>query len=231
MNRVFGKKKAPGPPAPGLDEVSGGMGGRLGDLEAKIAKLDGELKNYRDKLKATKSPAVKKNLQKRATDILKRRRMYETQRDNLAAQQFNIDQAAFHIESAKASVETVTAMRTANAELKKQVKTKLNVDDVEDLADDMADMMEEFDEINEALGRNFATPDEIDETDLEAELEMLGDELEELDVAEDPTAADATPSYLADQLPSQPTSAPQKGSDGKNKTDQRLDEFGLPAQS
>lgn len=223
MNRVFGKKKAPGPPAPGLDQVSGNMGSRLGDIETKIGKLETELRGYREKLKSTKSPAVKKNLQKRAVDVLKRKRMYETQRDNIAAQQFNIDQAAFGIESAKASIDTVAAMKAANAELKKTVQKELDLDGIEDLTDDMAEMMEEFNEINEALGRNFSTPDELDETDLEAELDLLGDELEELE-----DEADATPSYLAEQLPSQPTSTPQQ----QNKiSNERLDEFGLPAQS
>lgn len=223
MNRVFGKKKAPGPPAPGLDQVSGGMGGRLSDLETKIGKLDAELRGYRDKLKNSKSPAVKKNLQKRAMDVLKRKKMYETQRDNLAAQQFNIDQAAFSIESAKANIETVAAMKTANKELKKTIQKDLDVDAIEDITDDMAEMMDEFNEINEALGRNFATPEEIDETDLEAELEMLGDELEELE-----DEADATPSYLADNLPSQPTSTPQKPT---KVGEEKVDEFGLPVQS
>merc|ERR1712224_1170377 len=81
------------------------------------------------------------------------------------------------IESAKANVQTVAAMKGANQELKKTMKHDLNIDDVEDLADDMAELMDEFNEINEALGQNFATPDDIDEADLDAELELLEDEL------------------------------------------------------
>ena len=66
--------------------------------------------------------------------------------------------------------------------------------------------MHAFTEINEALGRNFATPDDIDEADLDAELELLEDELEEdLDELE----ADATPSYLqASKMPAHPTNVP-----------------------
>jgi charged multivesicular body protein 5 len=77
----------------------------------------------------------------------------------------------------------------------------LDIDDVEDLADDMAEMMEDFNDINEALGRNFATPEDLDEADLEAELEMLDLEGELEDEVED-----ATPSYLqASSLPDTPT--------------------------
>uniref|UniRef100_A0A7S2HYY0 Charged multivesicular body protein 5 n=2 Tax=Helicotheca tamesis TaxID=374047 RepID=A0A7S2HYY0_9STRA len=222
MNRVFGKKKAPGPPPPTLHEASESMDKRVDHLDVKIAQLEKELKGYRDKMKTTKSPAAKKNLQKRAMDVLKRKRMYEQQRDQICNQQFNLDQAKHGIESAKASVTAVGALKQANTELKKVIKEDLDIDEVEDLTDDMADLMDDFNEINEALGRNFATPDDIDEEDLEAELEMLGDELEE----EEELESDAVPSYLQEpSLPAQPTSTP--GSKVPENGSQ-VDEYGLP---
>lgn len=202
MNRVFGKKKA-AKPAPSLDDASSGLGTRANHMDTKIAALDKELKVYKDKLRTTKSPAAKKNIQKRAMDVLKRKRMYESQRDQLMGQQFNIDQAAFGIESAKATVDSVAAMKSANVQLKKAIQKDLKIDDVDDLADDMAELMEEMNEINESLGRNFATPDDITADDLDAELDMLEDELEEEEVGE------STPSYLQESLPSNPTGVPQ----------------------
>ena len=94
-------------------------------------------------------------------------------------------------------------MKGANQELKRTLKKDLTIDDVEDLADDMAEMMDDFNEINEALGRNFATPDDIDEADLDAELEMLEDEMFE----EEALAEEATPSYLqtTSEMPATPT--------------------------
>mmetsp|Transcript_21618 Transcript_21618/g.36727 ORF Transcript_21618/g.36727 Transcript_21618/m.36727 type:complete len:231 (-) Transcript_21618:227-919(-) len=230
MNRVFGRKKAPGPPPPSLGEASQGVGGRMESIDVKIAQLDKELKVYREKLKTTKSPAAKKNIQKRAMEVLKRKRMYETQRDQLAGQQFNIDQASFGIESAKATVSTISAMKAANTELKGVMKNDLKIDDVDELADDMAEMMDEFQEINEALAQNFATPDDIDEADLEAELDMLGDELED-EFAEE----DAVPSYLQEStsLPAQPTAIP--GGGGKVPVAasgaQKVDEYGFPVET
>jgi charged multivesicular body protein 5 len=222
MNRVFGKKKAPGPPPPSLTEASSGIGGRMSAVDTKIESLDKELRGYKDKIKKSKNPAAKKQLQKRAMDVLKRKRMYENQRDQMAAQQFNVDQAQFGIESAKATVGTVASLKAANKELKQTIQKDLNIDDVDELADDMAEMMYEFEEINEALGQNFATPDDIDEADLDAELEMLEDELEEeLDEAE------AEPSYLQetnDSLPAQPTSVPGSQTPVAAGTD----EYGLP---
>jgi charged multivesicular body protein 5 len=81
------------------------------------------------------------------------------------------------------------------------LKKDLNIDEVDDLADDMEELMYDMNEINETLGRNFATPDDITEDDLEAELDMLGDELEEEEGEE-------LPSYLQDTLPANPTGTP-----------------------
>lgn len=227
MNRVFGRKKAPGPPPPSLGEASSGVGTQMESMDAKITQLDKELKGYRDKLKTTKNPGAKKNIQKRAMDVLKRKRMYETQRDQMAGQQFNIDQASFGIESAKASVSTVAAMKAASQELKRTIRNDLKIDDVDDLADDMAELMDEFQEINEVLAQNFATPDDIDEADLEAELDMLDDEFED-ELGE----TDAVPSYLQapTALPPTPTGVPGSkvpvaaGGGGGHK----VDEYGLP---
>ena len=143
MNRVFGKKKV-APPAPSLDEASSGLGGRIDGMDKKIAELENQLRGYKDKIKKTKSPAAKKQLQKRALEILKRKRMYEQQRDAVSGQQFNIDQANFGLESAKASIQTVAAMKAANSELKRTIKKDLDIDAVDDLADDMAELMEDF---------------------------------------------------------------------------------------
>jgi hypothetical protein len=41
----------------------------------------------------------------------------------------------------------------------------------------MEDMLDQTNEIQEALGRQYGCPDDIDEADLEAELDALGDEL------------------------------------------------------
>jgi len=206
MNRIFGKTKAPPPPPPSLSEASEGIGKRTEHVDAKIAALDKELKGYKDKLKTTRSPAMKQNLQKRAMDVLKRKRMYEGQRDQMMAQQFNMDQASFSIESAKATVETVAAMKAASQDLKKVVQKDLDIDKIQDMTDDMADLMDEFNEINEAMAANYSTPDDIDEADLEAELEFLDDELEAIEEKE---AATATPAYLQEpQLPTQPSQVP-----------------------
>ncbi|CAM9456066.1 unnamed protein product [Sphacelaria rigidula] len=109
-------------------------------------------------------------------------------------------------------------MKDAQKGLKKEVK-KINLTDVENMTDDMADLMEDMDEINEIMGRSYNVPDELDEDDLEAELACLDDELEALDGIEE----DASPAYgQPASLPVEPSVVPEStGPTG-------VDEFGLP---
>ena len=73
--------------------------------------------------------------------VLKQKRLYESQREQLYNQQFNMDQTAFTLESIKDSVQTVQAMKAANVELKQAFKKgELNIDSIEKLQDEMADM-------------------------------------------------------------------------------------------
>lgn len=69
-------------------------------------------------------------------------------------------------------------------------------------------MMEQADEIQEALGRTYNTP-EIDEDELAAELDALGDDI----------ALDDDTSYLDDVLkaPEAPSNKPEKPEAVKNK--------------
>lgn len=69
-------------------------------MEAKIKAQDDELRKCKEQLAKTKGPAAA-NIKRRAMDILKRKKMYEGQRDQLMNQQFNIDQTSFAIASVK----------------------------------------------------------------------------------------------------------------------------------
>lgn len=75
----------------------------------------------------------------------------------------------------------------------------------------MADLLEQADEVQEALGRSYGVPD-IDESELEAELEALGDEM----------LADEDSSYLDDAIaaPSAPDKEP--GAESVNKVAQTI---------
>mmetsp|Transcript_1144 Transcript_1144/g.2382 ORF Transcript_1144/g.2382 Transcript_1144/m.2382 type:complete len:130 (-) Transcript_1144:3542-3931(-) len=73
MDRMFGKKKK-AVPAPALSETSSNLGGRVDEMDKKIAGLEQELRVYKDKIKKARSPAAKQAVQKRAMEILKRKK-------------------------------------------------------------------------------------------------------------------------------------------------------------
>lgn len=134
MHRLFGKAK-PKVEAPTLNDASSGLSARTADVDKKIAALDDELRKYKDQLKKTTGSA-NAAIKKRAMDCLKRKRMYEQQRDQMMNQQFNIDQTSFAIETIKSTQTTVAAMKEASKTLKKEQK-KINLNDLENMQDDM----------------------------------------------------------------------------------------------
>ncbi|PAV83221.1 hypothetical protein WR25_03478 isoform C [Diploscapter pachys] len=158
-----------------------------------------------------------KNLVKqKALRVLKQKRMYENQRGQLDQQVFNMDQSNFALQGMKDNQVTVAAMKDGLKTMQKEYK-KLDIGKIEDLQDQMEDMLDMNNEIQEAMSRQYDTPD-IDEADLEAELAALGDEL---DLGETDT------NYLDEALsaPGVPTSKP---SSSKTAEGLEVDEFGLP---
>jgi hypothetical protein len=65
------------------------------------------------------------------------------------------------------TVVQVQAMTAASKELKTQFKSKeFNIDAIDALNDEMADLMDYSNEIQETMGRNYNIPDDIDEDEL-----------------------------------------------------------------
>merc|ERR1712240_891659 len=127
-----------------------------------------------------------------------------------------MEQANYTIQTLKDTKTTVDAMKIGAKEMKKAYKN-VKIDQIEDLQDQLEDMMEDANEVQEALSRSYGTP-EIDEDDLEAELDALGDEL----------LLDDDSSYLdeASTAPSIPEGMP--GERSTNRDGVLVDEFGLP---
>jgi charged multivesicular body protein 5 len=68
------------------------MEGRGGDLEKKVQKLDVQLNGYKQQLAKARTAGAKNLLKQKAMRVLKQKRMYEKQLEQLQNQQFNIDQ-------------------------------------------------------------------------------------------------------------------------------------------
>uniref|UniRef100_A0A7S0P4K3 Charged multivesicular body protein 5 n=1 Tax=Calcidiscus leptoporus TaxID=127549 RepID=A0A7S0P4K3_9EUKA len=173
MNRLFGTSK-PAAPKPTLQDASASMDKRGESLDQKIMKLDKELARYTEQMKKMRPGPAKQAVQKRALTILKQKKMYEGQKEKTMNQQFNMEQIMFAQEGLKETADTVKAMKGANKDLKKQFKS-ININQVEDLQDDMSDLLEQAEEVQNALARSYNT-DDVDEADLEAELAAMEDD-------------------------------------------------------
>ena len=148
-------------------------------------------------VKMREGPA-KNAVKAKALRVLKQRKMYESQVDNLRQQAFNMEQTNYATQTLKDTQATVVAMKEGVKQMQKEFKN-INIDQIEDMHDDLADMLEEANEVQEAMGRSYGTP-EIDDDELEAELAALGDDL----------ALDEDTSYLDDAIkaPSAPDKEP-----------------------
>mmetsp|Transcript_103647 Transcript_103647/g.288748 ORF Transcript_103647/g.288748 Transcript_103647/m.288748 type:complete len:246 (-) Transcript_103647:53-790(-) len=197
-SRLFGKKKKPveAPAGPSLDEVISKSDGRVSALDEKINALNKELRGYQLQLKKAKGGAAS-SIKMRATQALKRRKMYTQQRDAIMATSFNVEQTNFAIQSAKDTADTVSAMSSAAVALKAEHK-KIDIDKVEDIQDDLADLMADAEEINELMGRSYGLDTEVDEGELDDELAALEDEWDaEGEMGDDVGESTTVPAYLA----------------------------------
>ncbi|KAG1666783.1 hypothetical protein FOA52_004619 [Chlamydomonas sp. UWO 241] len=216
MRRIFGAKKEV-VPAPTLDETTDRLDMRGTKADDKIAALDVQLSKFKEQIKRTRPGPAQTAIKRRALQVLKQKRLFEQQREQLYTQQFNVEQTKFTVDNIKDTVGTVQAMQGAAKEMKSQFKKQkeLDISFIDKMQDDMFDMMDMANEINEAMGRSYAVPDDVDESDLMAELDALEDDLgaEELE--------DGAPSYLAE--PADLPNAPQAQSAASEA------ELGLPA--
>ncbi|KAI1719249.1 snf7 domain-containing protein [Ditylenchus destructor] len=213
MRRIFGSGQPKQPP-PNLSDAIATVDARGETMEKKIGKIDAELVKLRDQMKKMREGPSKNMVKQKALRLMKQKKMYENQKDQLSNQAFNMEQSNFAIQGMKDNQVTVGAMKAGLYSMKKEYK-KLDIDKIENLQDEMEDMLEMNNEVQDALSRQYDSPD-IDEADLEAELDALGDDL----------ALDTDTSYLDEAMnaPSVPTRDPGTATDHGV----AVDEFGLP---
>uniref|UniRef100_A0A8R1TXQ3 Charged multivesicular body protein 5 n=1 Tax=Onchocerca volvulus TaxID=6282 RepID=A0A8R1TXQ3_ONCVO len=208
MRRIFGtsgKKE----PQPSLTDAIANVDSRAESIDKKIARLDGELVKYKDQMRKMREGPGKNQLKQKA--------LRQNQRDQLSQQSFNMEQSNFAIQGMKDTQTTVTAMKQGLKTMQTEYR-KLNIDKIDKLQDEMEEMLDMNNEIQEAMSRQYDTPD-IDEADLEAELNALGDEFE----------VDVDTSYLDEALNTPGVPSKEPGYESKvTEGGIAVDEFGLP---
>lgn len=207
MNRLFGAKNTA--PKPTLNSAISNvcrdgavfvacantrkLDTRIETVDVKIAKLNAELTAHQQKLGKMRDGPGKTAIKQKALKILQQRKMYEGQRDQLQQQTWNMEQAGMMQDNLKNTMITVDAMKTTTKELKKQYG-KIDIDKIERMQDEMADLMEVGNDIQESISRSYDIPEDVDEDELDAELEALGEE-----IAMDGIGESEVPAFMQDE--------------------------------
>ncbi|KAA8521312.1 hypothetical protein F0562_011985 [Nyssa sinensis] len=226
FTRIFGKPKQETNALATLDKLNE----TLEMLEKKekvlVKKASAEVEKAKEFTRAKNKRA--------AIQCLKRKRLYEQQVEQLGNFQLRIHDQMILLEGAKATTETVDALRTGAAAMKAMQKAT-NIDDVDKTMDEINEQTENMKQIQEALSTPIGAAADFDEVhvfaifdipfyaplkrihltvvllqdELEAELEELeGAELEE-QLLQPATTAPAAPVHVpAGRQPTRP--APQK---------------------
>lgn len=168
---------------------------RVSSIDVKLAGINAELQGYQTKLSKMRDGPGKTAIKQKALKVLQRRKMYEGQRDQLQQQSWNMEQAGMMQDNLKNVMTTVDAMKQTNKSLKQQYG-KINIDKIERMQDEMADLMDIGNDIQESISRSYDIPEDVDEAELDAELEALGDEVEFENMG-----AESTPSFMVDEVP------------------------------
>lgn len=193
MNRLFGAKSSA--PKPTLQGAISNVDARIESADVKIAKLNAELTTYQQRMSRMRDGPGKNALKQKALKILQQRKMYEGQRDQLQSQSWNMEQAGMMQDNLKNTMTTVDAMKTTTKELKKQYG-KINIDKIDKMQDEMADLMDVGNDIQESISRSYDVPEDVDESELDAELEALGEEQQFESFGAE--AEGAMPAYMQD---------------------------------
>lgn len=171
FNRLFGKPKEQANALATIEKLTD----TLEMLEKKEKVL---LKKAATEVEKAKEYTRAKN-KKAAIQCLKRKKLYEQQIEQLGNFQLRIHDQMIMLEGAKATTETVDALRTGASAMKAMQKAT-NIDDVDKTMDEINEQTENMKQIQEALSAPIGAAADFDEDELEAELEELeGAELEE----------------------------------------------------
>ncbi|KAL4736009.1 Snf7 family [Aspergillus similis] len=193
MNRLFGTKNAA--PKPTLEGAISNVDNRIASIDVKLASLNSELSSYQSKIAKMRDGPGKNALKQKALKVLQRRKQYEAQREQLSQQSWNMEQAGMMQDNLKNVMTTVDAMKTTTKTLKKQYGN-IDIDKIERMQDEMADLMEIGNEINESISRAYDVPEDVDEAELDAELEALGED----SLFESSMGESAVPSFMQDEV-------------------------------
>ncbi|XP_066597879.1 charged multivesicular body protein 4 [Prorops nasuta] len=201
FTKVFGGKKEPAAPTTG-EAIQ-----KLRETEDMLIKKQDFLESKIELEIQTAKKNVSKN-KRAAIQALKRKKRYEKQLQQIDGTLSTIEMQREALESASTNTAVLTTMKNA-ADALKSAHQHMDVDEVHNMMDDIAEQQDVAKEISDAISNPVAFGQDVDDEELEKELEEL--EQEELDkelLNIEPT--DELPAVPATSVPAVPAKARSK---------------------
>jgi len=167
---LFGKKKKA--PAPKLNESIQ----RLHDVSDDLDKREKHLQAQIDQATIEARKKLKAKDKRGALHLLKRKKMYEKQIDQIYGKKNNIDLQIMALEGAGINNQVVQAMQQGARTLQASI-AETNVDKVDEVVEEIQEAMGLQQELDEALGQSIGPP--MDEDELAAELGEMEEEMKD----------------------------------------------------
>ncbi|KAI9714258.1 MAG: hypothetical protein M1820_000217 [Bogoriella megaspora] len=192
MNRLFGAKSTA--PKPTLNDSISEVDSQIESIDVKISKLTAEATVYQQKMAKMRDGPGKSAVKQKIFKILEQRKKQQKMIEKLEGMSLSMGDVNMMLGSAKNQLTTADALQTSSKVLKKQYR-KIDIDKIERLQDEMEDLMDMGNDIQESLSRSYGVPEDIDEEELEAELEALGEDVELNGVGE----SESMPGFMMDE--------------------------------
>lgn len=128
-----------------------------------------QLAAIKKRLATARTAGEQNHLKQQAMQLLKRRQLYENQRGMVQQRAFNLEQTTFALDNIRGAQEHAAALK-ASAGALKAASQQVDLDELEDLHDDIADLLVDAEEVNELLGRDYGVGAAVNEDDLDSEL-------------------------------------------------------------
>ena len=136
----------------------------MSDVKLKLDVTDKELKTALEAYRNARTPLQKSQAKQKASNLLKKKKMYESHLTNLSTTQYNVENAHMTTQMMRDNMDIMNTMK-GTIDVQKDMMKNMNPDEVYNMMDDMKDMQEQQEEMNEAFTRNYEIDVGDDELD------------------------------------------------------------------
>ena len=172
MFNFFKKKEEKPKPKPvDLNITSMNLSNKLNETSLKINAVDKELKSQLQIYRTARNPTQKAQAKKKATQLLKKKKMYEQHYNNLSNTQMTVDSANMDCQIMRDNLNIMQVMKDTVQVQKDTLHSMGGIEGMYDVMDDMAEIREEQQDLNEEFQRNYDV--DVGDEELDAELDDL----------------------------------------------------------